>query len=536
MAPTFIVVYFTILGLSLQSDGEIEYCDQFITDEAIRSLYLPEALSLPLGKSFLAKKYGIVFFVNISYSTLAKGDHTYPRTIDVNICSISNEVVSKFLLTKVHTAACNVTLWGRLVGVEILPFAQITRKHSRRNICSWEFLLPINAAYGDYYVEIMTIWTNAMIDPDLARRGNHTLNNGFTVHLGGIGTVRNRSGEIPNKSDIRLNDGDPERSYSHVYGSPFYLHRFGQLSYSHSPPLSHRCTSGNMTGRWVYEPYCEKFNRSYSDIPTGHECWQTDETYQGHNVVVPVRSRREYMVWRPYNCTLNSYAHSPNSTAPSEAARCLTDAGVGLIAGFGDSIGIEQEDHFKALVGGIIWSNTSAPFPSHLRGFLVCNSWRHNLHWIDEREKLRNCIARSVQERLIRTHSRLRTVVLITNFNIHHGQWKFSLDEVKFHMTAQMLTYKKLRIDLARNGFRLRLIWFSGVAIHGYRVPGLTFDRQVYINKLAQSILVEAGGWEVLDAYNMTLARSDGTRDGVHYRGGVSKGISLVLMNMLCNS
>ena len=444
MTPSFVfVVYFTLLRLSSQSDRHIGYCDKLITDDAIKSLYLPEALSLPLGKAFLAKNYGIAFFVNVTNSTLAKA-YTYPYTISVKICSIPDEVAQKLFLTQDHTAACNVTLWGRIVGIEILPFSQITKRNSGRNICSWEVVLPVNAAFGDYFVEIMTIWTNALIDPDMDRRGNHTLNNGLTVHLGGIGSVRNRSGEVPNTSDIRLNDGDPERTYSHVFGSPFFLPKYGQLSNSNSLPPPNRCVSGNMTGRWVYEPYCEKFNRAYLDIPTGHECWQTDETYQGHNVVVPVRSRRDYMVWRPYNCTLNSYRHSPKSVTPPDAARCLTKAGIGLIAGFGDSIGLEQDEYFKMLVGGISWSNASAPSPTNLRGFLVCNGWKNNFHWIDDHEKLRNCISRSVQERLIRTKSLLRTVVVITNFNIHHGQWKFSLNEVKFHMTAQMLAFKKL--------------------------------------------------------------------------------------------
>ena len=41
-------------------------------------------------------------------------------------------------------------------------------------------------------------------------------------------------------------------------------------------------------------------------------------------------------------------------------------------------------------------------------------------------------------------------------------------------------------------------------------------------------------GWEVLDAFNMTVGRPDGTWDGTHYRGGVANAISYVLFNMLC--
>ena len=57
--------------------------------------------------------------------------------------------------------------------------------------------------------------------------------------------------------------------------------------------------------------------------------------------------------------------------------------------------------------------------------------------------------------------------------------------------------------------------------------------RQQHTNKLARDYLVPAG-WEVLDAYNMTVGRVDGTWDTTHYRGGVAYAIASVLVNMLC--
>ena len=54
-------------------------------------------------------------------------------------------------------------------------------------------------------------------------------------------------------------------------------------------------------------------------------------------------------------------------------------------------------------------------------------------------------------------------------------------------------------------------------------------------NQLAKEIL-GGSGWEVLDAFALTIGRPEGTVDGVHYRGGVSIAIADVFMNMLTNN
>ena len=57
----------------------------------------------------------------------------------------------------------------------------------------------------------------------------------------------------------------------------------------------------------------------------------------------------------------------------------------------------------------------------------------------------------------------------------------------------------------------------------------------MHINHLARLHLIPSG-WEILDSYNITVSRPDGTWDGTHYRGGVANAIAYVLFNMLCTS
>jgi len=350
--------------------------------------------------------------------------------------------------------------------------------------------------------------------------------------------MRNRSDEPPNTLDIRLNDGDDERNAAHVFGSPTRVTVVGK-SLAKSPTL--RCRYGNMTGRWVYSQACSTFN--YSDAsripPVGHECWQTDGAYQGHNIPVLVKSRKLNYVWRPYECMLNHYIIEEKSRQPP-AARCLSDAKIGLLAGFGDSLGAEQNFYLRQLLGEESDGSWSSIWPMNQpnsleeRGYIICDRSKQNTMWLDDHESLVLCILSAIEEKLS-NRRQFSNIVIVTNFMIHHAQWRLSLEEIEFHLGIQMKTLQAFREELAERGFTLRLIWFSGVAVHGFRVPGLTPARQVWVNDRARRILVEQGGWEMLDAYNITLGRSDGTCDGLHYRGGVAKAITTVLMNLLCN-
>ena len=125
--------------------------------------------------------------------------------------------------------------------------------------------------------------------------------------------------------------------------------------------------------------------------------------------------------------------------------------------------------------------------------------------------------------------------MLVTNFACQHSVWIMSLEEVEAALRLQAQRHAELaELLMSRYSITYRRIFYSAVAVQGFRTGGLTPARQVHFNKLAREILVPAG-WEILDAYNITDPRPDGTFDGLHYYGGVSAAIGDVLLNMLCN-
>jgi hypothetical protein len=126
-------------------------------------------------------------------------------------------------------------------------------------------------------------------------------------------------------------------------------------------------------------------------------------------------------------------------------------------------------------------------------------------------------------------------VVLVTNFMCQHSVWLHSLDRIEQLLRVHAEQHAALAVRLKqRYNLEYRRIFMSGVAIHGFRGGGITPGRQRLFNEKAVRILGQSG-WEILDAYNRTLDRVDGTVDGVHYRGGVSIALTDILVNMLCN-
>lgn len=406
----------------------------------------------------------------------------------------------------------------------------------------------------------MTIWLNSHIEPEVDKRGFHGTNSGKVIHLGGIGSLRNRTSEPINVHDIRLNDGDPERQAAHVYNSPIRINILAnndtrvELSDKDLP----LCTSGEARGRWRIDLTCAVYksnNNKNSNIsliiPKGHRCAQTDIAYQGDGYPAPVSSKIPNLIWTPTDCQLRDFYGDiveANGTISgtkiitySKASHCLSTAHIGVITGFGDSLGNELRDSLVELIGGRSWplhtnNRTSSPVAS---GWIECDVFRVPLHWMSEFKMLIQCLNYQIEKllRIKRISPDTNTVVLVTNFMIQHAAWKLTLNETEYYMSRQQDIYSNLRTTVAKKGIHLRLIWYSGVYIHGFkRVPGLTPTRQLWINNKAKDILRDRGGWEVLDAYAMTEARPDGTFDGVHYRGGVANAIAMVLLNMLCNS
>ena len=222
----------------------------------------------------------------------------------------------------------------------------------------------------------------------------------------------------------------------------------------------------------------------------------------------------------------------------SSAKTCLRDRGIGFIAGFGDSLGEEQYLNMAALLG-----LPSAVVTGPKENGLVChgdNRWkdsREMLHNLTNVRELRGCVQESANMLLAgKSRNVTSTVVLVSNFFVQREMENFFyVDSLAEKFRAQALEHGQLARDLlVRGNINYRRIFFSAIAPQGFRFQGFTPARLRRVNALAREILGGAG-WEILDAYNITLPRPDGSIEGLHYAGGVAAAITDVLMTMLCH-
>ena len=354
----------------------------------------------------------------------------------------------------------------------------------------------------------------------------------------------------------------------------------------------HVCTSGDEPGRWTFQQTCrDNVTIAYleSQEGIGHECrhgicpvyekWDFD-----------LKTRLRHHVWRPYKCSLvqfrsnalidpkQSYCDnihslakmvaegghisssiSPNVFTPHQSSQpslqspvvkvdsmlayALRSAGIAAIAGFGDSLGEEQRDNILNFLGGP-WGPANS---------LDCmGSAQEHLHQlVDPEFRLALCVEamanRSVGTTLLftakeqstasafnNTMVNMRTVVLVTNFMSQHSVWIHGLAEIVYTLNEQAKAHEAVTRRLKERGIEYRKIFMASVFIHGFKTGGLTPARSRFFNDQARKIL-GAYGWEILDGYNITMPRPDGSVDGVHPRGGVSIAITDVLLNMIVN-
>jgi len=185
-------------------------------------------------------------------------------------------------------------------------------------------------------------------------------------------------------------------------------------------------------------------------------------------------------------------------------ALCLQSAGVGLLAGFGDSLGSEMEANLLQLLG--------PETPPHWDWMGCANSGRQKLHRLrvesaEEPSSLASCIEETVAQRLSllnntssnTTAFRFEEVLLVTNFMSQHSVWLMTLADIRRHLLLQALQHQRLAQRLlTRFGLRYRRVFFSAVAVHGFRAGGLTPARQLWLNRQAAELL-GAAGWQLLD-------------------------------------
>ncbi len=657
----FLLLIFLYHLLALDIDRELQTCS---TDIVRHINYLieshPEALLIPLGRAWIADKFGVALLPDHQTSEIEYHTNTNFR-INVTMCKLPFDRSLSFYRQPNGTLddICFISLGSRLVGKEIIHIeSEVIGTHYHNTSihlpCYWQlhFTHPI-LFHGDYKIEIYTSWIHEFNEPTSLERGRSKtarINDGVSKSLNGLGfhpfhvanatkywfdftgyILRGNSRtlyyihynntknmfngaetflslgftfgvekQVPVNFLESYEDGDLFQHITNItalkaslprpqpvpdevfklldslklfnFGSTFYRDQ-GMIfdlplkikvlkspsmeidyntQYENEYEMLPLCKHGDEPGRWVYKPSCENISA------TVDECAQTAPPYHigDGSYKFPLRSRN--MVWRPYNCRLgrisrsitvdrsvdtcsnlkrllrnrhddnsdSSIAPSSNIVNTSTLRYCLKESGVGFISGFGDSLGDEMRDNFANMLGNY---NESSPN-------ILC----HYAQALNHVDILIGCINSSVYslfgDKPLQQHSNnsIRQIVLVTNFKVQHSVGGLNLSTIEFYFKKQAIMHKELEISLKRNfNITYRRIYYSAIAVHGFRLGGLTPLRQEHTNKLARDYLVPAG-WEVLDAYNMTVGRVDGTWDTTHYRGGVSYAIASVLVNMLC--
>ena len=120
------------------------------------------------------------------------------------------------------------------------------------------------------------------------------------------------------------------------------------------------CSGGDaMHGRWIKYESCSQFMTSsqpepvFESVPIGHVCRHSIPVY-AKSLPWFYSNRAKSMIWKPYDCNLKTfpldspYSYDDNiknrTIFPSTLQHAMRLAGIGLLAGFGDSLGDEQRD------------------------------------------------------------------------------------------------------------------------------------------------------------------------------------------------
>lgn len=205
-----------------------------------------------------------------------------------------------------------------------------------------------------------------------------------------------------------------------------------------------------------------------------------------------------------------------------------------MIAGFGDSLGDEFSDYLIQVLGETrVWGD----------GFgLTCPNNKVQIHRLVNSKDISECIesvAMNLPNKMpggdLDTIVDVKTVVLVTNFMCQHSVWTMTMEEIEENLITQARVHDELAGKLLKTrNITYKRIFYSAIAIHGFRTSGLTPGRNMWFNFKAKQILGNSG-WEILDSHLPTIPRPDGTFDGIHYRGGVSSSVVDIFMNMICN-
>ena len=121
---------------------------------------------------------------------------------------------------------------------------------------------------------------------------------------------------------------------------------------------------------------------------------------------------------------------------------------------------------------------------------------------------------------------------IILNWNLQHLIWGQSFRTVTKWVSKFYQLFRKSK-DAGEISNNHTFIFMNGMALHGFREPYCTQSRSQRFSKMIESHAKPAG-WFVLDAFNMTLLRTDMSYDGMHYNDAMNYMFVQVLLNIIC--
>jgi hypothetical protein len=121
---------------------------------------------------------------------------------------------------------------------------------------------------------------------------------------------------------------------------------------------------------------------------------------------------------------------------------------------------------------------------------------------------------------------------IMLNFDLQHMIWHYKVQVLEERAS---LFFKLFKEEKVKGYFKnTTFVFFNGMADHTFREPFCTTQRSQKISQIMGD-LARSAGWLVLDAFNMTLLRPDGSQDGMHYGDPINYMFTQVFINMLCN-
>jgi hypothetical protein len=455
------------------------------------------------------------------------------------------------------------------------------------------------------------------VKPDLT---NVTVLN-VSLKVAGMGNFKylSRISEVQNCFD------EDAHKESHAYGLPAQVELPNSTVEEYQGPIrlcNPRSVSISQ-GRWVRTPQCEEWTKAnsraqraiYGSIAPGELCRQTEPVVQAGGV----NNRYRGYVFKPWDCDLVQFdthelsvstavakklntsvfcniidrirgatdrdqltftktakqyfeavreSHSipvqaadATSSLHTPASLCFRSAGIGLLAGMGDSLGVEQLDDLKNMFGNHeYWDDE--------RHVIACTGEDggegNYMQFVREGPRLVKCVEDAVDLMMNASNSHMSlfpynttfgnqplraikaedrntaavpvsTILLVTNFMAQHNTGKIPKVMIEEGLHEQVKLQSALAERLkSKYNLNYRRIYMTGTASHGFQYPYLNNGRQRWLAQRAEEILGGVGGFEIFDAYNITVSRPDGSKDSTHYEGGVARAITDVLLQKLC--